>query len=131
HQDGYLDGAQTSITGSGGRDLQIETTALAVLAWLKANRPGDFNEPVQKATRWIGRQRGGFGGFGSTQSTILALKSLIAFTQANKKTAEGGELALFVGEREVARSRFAAGTQEPLVVRLPREADLKPGTNRL
>src|SRR5262249_23654524 len=108
--DGHLEGAQMSITGSGGRDLQIETTALAVMAWLKANRPADFNENVQKAARWIGQQRGGYGGFGSTQSTILALKSLIAFTAANKKTAEAGELKLFVGDREVARTRFAAGT---------------------
>src|SRR5262249_43776316 len=35
--DGHLEAGQTSITGSGGRDLQIETTALAVLAWLKTN----------------------------------------------------------------------------------------------
>ena len=59
--------AQTSITGSGGRDLQIETTALATLAWLKANRPADFHTNVQKAVQWIGQQRGGYGGFGSTQ----------------------------------------------------------------
>ena len=39
---------ETSITGSGGRDLQIETTALAVLGWLKAN-PGDVQR--QPATR--------------------------------------------------------------------------------
>src|SRR5439155_3346586 len=37
--DGHLDAAQTSITGSGGRDLQIETTALTVHARLKAKRP--------------------------------------------------------------------------------------------
>src|SRR5262249_19941618 len=40
-EDGHLDAEKTSITGSGGRDLQIETTALAVLGWLKAN-PGAF-----------------------------------------------------------------------------------------
>src|SRR5262249_3818833 len=65
-KDGPLDAAQTSITGSGGRDLQIETTALSVLAWLKANRPGDFNTSIQAAIKWLGQQRGGYGGFGST-----------------------------------------------------------------
>src|SRR5262249_35200950 len=70
--DGHLDAAKTSITGSGGRDLQIETTALAVLGWLKANQPADFNVGVQKAVKWVGQQRGGQGSFGSTQSTILA-----------------------------------------------------------
>src|SRR5262249_16051403 len=62
--DGSVDGATTSITGSGGRDLKIETTALAVLGWLKANRPDKFARPLQLAVRWIGQQRGGYGGFG-------------------------------------------------------------------
>src|SRR5262249_36169201 len=104
--DGHIDAARTSITGSGGRDLQIETTGLAVLGWLKANRPADFNVPIQKAIKWIGQQRGGYGGFGSTQSTILALKALIAFAKANKKTSEAGELRLYVGEANVAHLPF-------------------------
>jgi hypothetical protein len=127
--DGHLDAEQTSITGSGGRDLQIETTALAVLGWLKAN-PGEFNAGVQKAIKWIGQQRGGYGGFGSTQSTILALKALILYTRANKKTPESGELRLFVGERQVASLPFAAGATEPLTLSVPdAETTLKPGKN--
>jgi hypothetical protein len=127
--DGHLAGAQTSITNSGGRDLQIETTALATLAWLKANRPADFRANIDKATKWIGQQRGGYGGFGSTQSTILALKALIAYTKDNKKTAEGGELRLFVGggAAPVAVQPFAAGTQEPIVVSLPEKHLLPAG----
>jgi hypothetical protein len=128
-EDGHLDAERTSITGSGGRDLQIETTALAVLGWLKA-RTGEFQMPVQKAVRWIGRQRGGFGGFGSTQSTILALKALIEFTKANKKTAEAGLLQLFVGDRPVARQAFPAGAAEALTLAVPdAEGVLKPGKN--
>jgi anti-sigma factor RsiW len=131
--DGHLTGAQTSITTSGGRDLEIETTGLATLAWLKANRPADFNENVQKAAKWIGRQRGGFGGFGSTQSTILALKALIAFAKENRKTAEAGELRLFVGDSKVpvAVKAFPAGTQDALVVAVPDDAKLQPGKNTL
>src|SRR5439155_6364146 len=105
-EEGYLDAARTSITGSGGRDLRIETTALAVLGWLKANRPADFNVPIQKAIKWLGQQRGGYGGFGSTQSTILALKAVIAFTKANKKTADSGELRLLLGEQIMAQVSF-------------------------
>ena len=73
-KDGFLDGAKTSITGSSGRMLEIETTALAVLGWLKSNRPAEFTPAVRSAVAWIGKQRGGYGGFGSTQSTILALE---------------------------------------------------------
>jgi hypothetical protein len=131
-EDGHLDAARTSITGSGGRDLQIETTALAVLGWLKANRPADFNVHVQKAVKWLGQQRGGYGGFGSTQSTILALKALIAFTKANKKTAENGDLRLYVGEQAVAQTSFPAGVQDALVLNLPEpEKHLHPGQNSL
>jgi hypothetical protein len=129
--DGHLDALETSITGSGGRDLQIETTALAVLGWLKAN-PGEFNKPVQQAVRWIGQQRGGYGGFGSTQSTILALKALIAHTRANKKTPQAGELKLFVGETQVAAREFPAGASEVLTLELPEaEKHLKAGKNKL
>ncbi|HEY7158979.1 MAG TPA: alpha-2-macroglobulin family protein, partial [Gemmataceae bacterium] len=127
--DGHLDAEQTSITGSGGRDLQIETTSLAVLGWLKAN-PGEFNGNIQKAIRWIGQQRGGYGGFGSTQSTILALKALILYTKANKRTPEAGELRLFVGEKQVGSLPFAAGATEALTLSVPEaETTLKPGKN--
>jgi hypothetical protein len=128
--DGHLDAARTSITGSGGRDLQIETTALAVLGWLKANRPAEFTAPVQKGVRWIGQQRGGYGGFGSTQSTILALKALIAFARANKKTAEAGELRLFVNGEAAERLDFPAGAQDALTLTLREpEKHLKAGKN--
>ncbi|HTU17909.1 MAG TPA: alpha-2-macroglobulin family protein, partial [Gemmataceae bacterium] len=127
--DGHLDAEQTSITSSGGRDLQIETTSLALLAWLKAN-PGEFNANVQKAIKWLGQQRGGYGGFGSTQSTILALKALILYTKANKKTPEAGELRLFVGDKQAAALPFAAGATEPLTLNVPdAETTLKPGKN--
>jgi uncharacterized protein YfaS (alpha-2-macroglobulin family) len=130
--DGHLDATETSITGSGGRDLQIETTALALHAWLKAKRPELFNRPIQLAVKWVGQQRGGFGGFGSTQSTILALKALIAFAKANKKTAEAGDLIVYLSDKEVARKHFAAGAEEAVSLDLAdAEKLLKPGKNSL
>src|SRR5262249_11222055 len=116
--DGHLDAEQTSITGSGGRDLQIETTALTLLAWLKAKRPEQFNQAIQKGVTWITQQRGGYGGFGSTQSTILALKALIAFSAANKKTAEAGELTLYAGDKVIARQAFPAGAEDAITLPL-------------
>jgi anti-sigma factor RsiW len=130
--DGHVDAERTSITGSGGRDLQIETTALAVLGWLKANRPAEFTMPLQKAIRWVGGQRGGYGGFGSTQSTILALKALIGYAKANKKTAQAGEVRLYVNDVQVAQKAFAAGAEDALTVALPEaEKHLHPGKNRV
>jgi hypothetical protein len=131
-KDGHLDAAQTSITGSGGRDLQIETTALSLYAWLKAKRPELFNRNIQSAVKWIGQQRGGYGGFGSTQSTILALKAIIAYARANKKTAEAGDLVLYLDDKEVSRHHFPAGAEEAVTLEL-RDAEklLKSGKNAL
>jgi hypothetical protein len=128
-EDGHLDAATTSITCSGGRDLQIETTAISVLAWLK--RP-EFASPVNKAVKWISSQRGGYGAFGSTQSTIMALKALIAFTKANKKTAEAGTLSLFVNDERVGVLDFAAGSQGVLAIDVPEaEKHLTAGANKI
>ncbi len=132
-EDGHLHGAQTSITRSGGRSLQIETTALAVLGWLRANRPADFQQNIQNAVEWIGKQRGGHGSFGSTQSTILALKALVAYTRDNRKTAEAGELKLFLEGRDepIAVTSFPAGAKDEIVVSIPNEELLRPGDNNL
>jgi len=94
-ENGCFEGEKTSITGSGGNDLKVETTALALLAMLKANR-NDFHVPARKSADWISKQRGGQGGFGSTQATIMALKSLIAFTKANKRDVQAGFLVKIV-----------------------------------
>jgi len=130
--DGRLEGAQTSITGSGGRDLLIETTALATLGWLKANRPDEFNPNIDKAVKWLCQQRGGYGGFGSPQSTIFALKALIAHTRAHKKPIEAGSLLLFVGERPapVVNRNFPSSVQEPITLAVS-DNYLKPGPNQI
>jgi hypothetical protein len=129
NKEGFLDGATTSITGSGGRDLQIETTALVLLGWLKANRPDLFQKNVKRAADWIGKQRGGYGAFGSTQSTILALKALIAYTRANKKTPEAGDLVVRIGGQEF-KVHFEANTQDAVTVTLPEpEKHLKASKN--
>ena len=98
-----------------------------MLGWLKAN-PGTFADSLRKAVTWIGKQRGSYGGFGSTQSTILALKALIAYTTANKRTAAGGELRLYVGDREAATLAFPAGASDALTLELKdAETVLHPG----
>lgn len=120
-KDGHVKGAETSITRSGGRDLEIETTALALLGWLRANRPDEFNGNIQKAASWIGQQRGGYGGYGSTQSTILALKALIAHARTNRKTAAAGEVVLWVNNEKVGSTTFAADQLGEIAVNVPED----------
>lgn len=132
-KDGFIGGAHGSITDSRGRDLQIETTSLAVLAWIKANPPKRmerFRTNLQSAVKWLGQQRGPVGGFGATQATVLALKALTALSQTTKTQA--GELILHVGNQEVVRRKFPAGVQEVLTLELPDpDRHLRAGTNKL
>jgi hypothetical protein len=112
---GAVTGAVTSITHSGGRDLEIETTALALLGWLRANEP-KYAAAIKDATRWLGQQRGGYGGFGSTQSTVLALKALTLFAKKSAHPAESGEIKLLVGGKEVAARKFTEKDVEVIAI---------------
>src|SRR3989442_1339957 len=70
--DGHLDGKEGSITRSGGDPLAAETTALSALAWLKVPT---YHQNADRAVQWLVQHRQGAGGWGSTQATILALKT--------------------------------------------------------
>jgi alpha-2-macroglobulin-like protein len=85
--DGHYPGADHSITRSGGIALEIETTALATLALMKT--PEEHPLEIQKGLDWMVKQRGGSGGFGSTQSTVLALKALTRAASQSRTPPEG------------------------------------------
>jgi uncharacterized protein YfaS (alpha-2-macroglobulin family) len=102
---GAVTGAVTSITRSGGRDLEIETTALTVLGWLRANDP-KYMSAVKESTKWLSQQRGGYGGFGSTQSTIMALKALTLFAKESKRPPEAGTFTVSVAGKVIGTRPF-------------------------
>lgn len=83
-KDGHFRGARESITRSGGSALDMETTALAALALMRAPAQA---QPAARAVDWIAAHRQG-GGFGSTQATILALKALTRASEGSA-VAEG------------------------------------------
>jgi hypothetical protein len=94
---GSLKGATVSVIGSTGEALDIETTALAVLAWLTDPR---FTANVENGMRYLAECCKA-GRFGSTQSTILALKAIIAYDQSRALPKAPGRLELFVDGRAV------------------------------
>jgi predicted negative regulator of RcsB-dependent stress response len=120
---GAVTGAETSITRSGGRDLEIETTALAMLGWMRANET-KYATTVKEATRWMSQQRGGHGGFGSTQSTILALKALILHAKKSAHPAESGEIKVLVGGKLVATRKFSEKDVEVIGVDIDKPEEL-------
>jgi uncharacterized protein YfaS (alpha-2-macroglobulin family) len=91
-KDGYVDGAVTSIVGSGGVALQVETTAFAITAWLKD--PAQTGA-VEKGMRWL-TEVCKAGRYGSTQSTVLALRALLAYDAARSRPKAPGSVQLLV-----------------------------------
>jgi uncharacterized protein YfaS (alpha-2-macroglobulin family) len=106
--DGSLSGATVSVVGSGGDALAIETTALAVLAWLDDAK---YAPQVEKGMKFLAEACKG-GRFGSTQSTVLALRAITAYDRARAKPQAAGELQLVVdGEAIGVPIEFTPDTQ--------------------
>ena len=59
-----------------GHSASIETTAYALLALVER---GDLVNSAQ-AAKWLAGQRNAYGGFGSTQDTVVGLQALTAFS---------------------------------------------------
>jgi uncharacterized protein YfaS (alpha-2-macroglobulin family) len=120
---GNIKGAVTSITRSGGEALTIETTALSVLAWM---REPSYAAHVQRGLKWIVESNKN-GLFGSTQSTVLALRTIVAYDQANARPKNSGRILLTVNGKAVGTPvAFTAATQGAIV--LPEFAsELGPG----
>ncbi|GAB6093969.1 hypothetical protein JCM14469_02210 [Desulfatiferula olefinivorans] len=112
--DGGFTGKRHSITRSTGTALTVETTALAALAMLKSETPDRMR--LGKAVRFIVGARQGQGGFGNTQSTVLALKALSAFARFARKTAESGRIIVEINGRTAGEVAYAAGQSEPIVI---------------
>ena len=106
--DGSVAGATRSVVGSTGQALKIEATSLAVLAWLKNPR---YASEVEKSIKFLAESCKN-GRFGSTQSTILALKAIVAYDQSRAKPTSPGQLQLVVNGKPVGEPvKFDKDTQ--------------------
>jgi hypothetical protein len=113
--DGSFPGAETSITRSRGRDLVVETTALAALAIL-VGKPGDHAAALSNAIGFLVRAREPNGTFGGTQATVLALKAIVAHNRAHRRPVESGEIVVRVDGKPVARLPFRNDELRPIVL---------------
>jgi hypothetical protein len=95
---GFLTGATGSIVGSQGRSLEIETTALATLAWLRVSRTGGPNPhavAIQKAMKGLA-EASTDGSYGATQSTVLALRAVLEHDRQQAGQRRAGAVRLLV-----------------------------------
>lgn len=119
--------ADHSITRSTGHNLTVETTALALLALMKAD---GFDDAVRGGVEWLNNHRGGFGEWGATQATVLTLRALSTYAMKARRIPTAGDLEVVVNGQPAGRAHFEAGAKDAIVVSgLGRF--LKPGTNTL
>ncbi|MBI4026997.1 MAG: A-macroglobulin complement component [Verrucomicrobia bacterium] len=124
---GSVEGGQTSITQSGGEALTIETTSLAALAWL---RDPAYAANVEKAMNFLA-QSCKAGRFGSTQSTILALRAINAYDKQRAGPRADGKARVFVDGQSVGSAvPFDPKTQG--AIKLPDIGELlTPGRHKI
>ncbi|EPX65066.1 hypothetical protein D187_000491 [Cystobacter fuscus DSM 2262] len=122
---GVVQGGTQSIVGSSGDTLEIETTSLAVLAWLREpTRVGN----VERSMRFLANSCEG-GRYGSTQSTVLALRAIVAYDQARSAKRASGSVRVYVDGRPVGDAvKFDGKTQEAL--KLPDVSELLTSAER-
>jgi len=125
--DGHVAGATTSVVGSEGDSLQIETTSLAVLAWL---REPTYAANDTRAITFLADSCQG-GRYGSTQSTVLALRAIVEYDRARAHPTASGKVQLTVDGQPVGGAfAFSADTQG--VLKLPDVSDrLTPGKHEI
>ncbi len=117
--DGSWTGKTMSMTHSTGKNLTVETTSIAALAFLSANTLAESGASAtevavtEKAVRYLAGAKTQYG-FGSTQATVLALKALVAHAERFKKSI-GGEVAIFVNGKKAGERPFTADQKEPIV----------------
>ncbi len=113
--DGRIGWSPTAPTfvGARGRTADIEATALAALALFKADRRTDLAyEALDSLIGWRGKD----GRFGSTNSTALALRALLAADSGGDKLPATGVTIKRRGE-VLKRVEIPSGSTEP--VRIP------------
>ncbi|MFN3199143.1 MAG: MG2 domain-containing protein [Bradymonadia bacterium] len=112
-KDGAWKKAKHSITRSSGKNLHIETTALAMLALMKDPEGGHF-DALRSGAKWLTDHRGGYGQWGATQATVLALKAMTAYSSASATTKHPGTVIVKINGVQVGEMAYEAGRRDPL-----------------
>ena len=125
--DGSVDGMTCSIVGSGGEALQIEGASLATLAWL---RDPSYAGNVEKSIKFLADSCKA-GRYGSTQSTVLALRAIVTYDKQRARPKAPGKVRLFVDGQSIGD--WAAFDQKTEgAIKLPDLSELlTPGDHKL
>lgn len=126
-KDGSVEGGTATIVGSGGEALKIETTSFAALAWL---RNPAYTDAVEKSIQYLANACKA-GRFGSTQSTVLALRTIVTYDKLRAHPKAPGSVQVVVDGKALGSPiDFDGATQG--VIALPDIAEmLAPGRHNV
>ncbi len=125
--DGSVDGITQSIVGSGGEALQVEGTSLATLAWLRDNA---YAGNVSKSIKFLADSCKA-GRYGSTQATVLALRSILEYDKSCAKKREFGTISVFVDDKQVGEPVAFSDTAQDVLTFPDLVGSLTPGEHKV
>lgn len=124
----FIDGAQTSVTSSQGRYLKIEATSIAILAWMPFQ--SQFSTELEQTIKTLVSCVKNGGGYGGTQSTVLAIKAITSYMQNYAAINGSGKFVLYANDEPLQTLSFSEEEKEALkfndVEDILRELDFKP-----
>ena len=110
---GMVGGGTQSIVGSTGISLGIETTAFAVVGWLRSGS-AEFTPNVEKAIKGLS-EASKDGSYGATQSTVLALRAVLEYDRVRSASRKPGSVQLLVDGKPLgAPVKYDGNTQTEL-----------------
>ncbi len=124
---GWVGSAGTGAMYSRGSCLDIETTALSVLAMMKVNA---FADMVPRALAWLCEQKDRHGTWHSTQATVLAMKALIAGTRTAPKSDTPTRVRVAVNSKDAGSMEVTPQTRDILRT-FDLTGHLRPGANTI
>lgn len=96
--DGAFRKAAHSVVMSTGQNLEVETTALAARAFMKS---GKERKALDAAIGFVRSMNNGWGGYGSTQATVLALQALTEYATNSARLPDGVRISVSVNGQPV------------------------------
>ncbi len=109
-----------TVTRSYGANRLTETAALYAVGLMRNTKDKLNSTELEKAIMFLASKRGGYGGFGSTQSTILTLKAFTAYAKFMGKTENSGKVQVYANGTKVYELKYNKGHKGRMTV------DLKP-----
>ena len=93
---------------------KIETAALASVAMMKSKSPDRMK--LKSCTDFIKSQRSSYGGYSSTNSTVLALRALVQYAKFSKRIDESGTIEVYANGKKVKSLDYKKGHDKPIVI---------------